>query len=248
VLAPDRATTLAPDWSPDGQRIAFHSFRDLNAELYVMNADGTGLQRLTHSWALDAGARWSPDGTRLAFLSDAAADELINDSVIDLSVIDMATGAITPATEGLGDVRWHDWDPTGNRICFIRGGMNGLGELWVVDLDTGEMELLFGGPVGLPSWSPDGKTIAIEIGYGVGGRQVAVLDLATGTLDTIGPGVYPSWSGDGTRLYATIDGETLVAYDLATGMATEVGPMPYGVASPDGEWIVFSADPNGARS
>src|SRR5439155_56572 len=64
-----------PSWSPDGSKIAFHSFRDAdgNDELYIMNADGTGLVRVTNDLAsgpYDAQPNWSPDGSRLAFVSD----------------------------------------------------------------------------------------------------------------------------------------------------------------------------------
>jgi Tol biopolymer transport system component len=66
------------DWSPDGRRIAF--YRQVNpasggyAELYVINANGSGLRRLT---ARELGSEnmylsWSPDGTRILFSSGAA--------------------------------------------------------------------------------------------------------------------------------------------------------------------------------
>jgi dipeptidyl aminopeptidase/acylaminoacyl peptidase len=54
-----------PVWSPDGRKVAFHSFDrpqwSGNADLYVMNADGSGLLRLTRD-AKVGGAVWSPDG------------------------------------------------------------------------------------------------------------------------------------------------------------------------------------------
>jgi dipeptidyl aminopeptidase/acylaminoacyl peptidase len=56
-----------PDFSPDGRRIVFTSNRDQQAEIYVMNANGSGQKRLTRragdDWAPDV----SPDGTRIAF-------------------------------------------------------------------------------------------------------------------------------------------------------------------------------------
>jgi TolB protein len=68
-------------WSPDGRRIAFASVRDRNGEqcydtcfykgeLYVMDADGTGLVRLTRNRGDDGAPSWSPDGRRIAFASD----------------------------------------------------------------------------------------------------------------------------------------------------------------------------------
>jgi Tol biopolymer transport system component len=70
-----------PAWSPDGTRIAFTSSRDrfgetcfhdcgTSSEIYVADADGTDLRRLTRSEADDGSPTWSPDGERIAFVSD----------------------------------------------------------------------------------------------------------------------------------------------------------------------------------
>lgn len=68
-------------YSPDGTKIAFVSVRDRNgeqcgsdecwyrAELYVMNADGSGMTRLTRNKGDEQSAAWSPDGGRIAFSS-----------------------------------------------------------------------------------------------------------------------------------------------------------------------------------
>jgi TolB protein len=57
----------SPAWSPDGTRIAFASTRDGNAEIYVMDADGRNVKRLTNHPAIDQDPAWSPDGRRIAF-------------------------------------------------------------------------------------------------------------------------------------------------------------------------------------
>ena len=49
---PGRPDVQAPAWSPDGRRIAYLSRREGSKELYVMNADGSGQQRLTPRDAL----------------------------------------------------------------------------------------------------------------------------------------------------------------------------------------------------
>ena len=59
-----------PAWSPDGTKLAFTSNRDGNAEIYVMNRDGSGVQRLTNHPMIDVTPTWSPTGTQLAFTSD----------------------------------------------------------------------------------------------------------------------------------------------------------------------------------
>jgi Tol biopolymer transport system component len=61
----------APAWSPDGRQIAFESTMDGGREIYVMNADGTNVRRITHNALWDEGPAWSPDGTKFAFSSGA---------------------------------------------------------------------------------------------------------------------------------------------------------------------------------
>ena len=74
-LTATRSSNSAPNWSPDGTKIAFESGRDrprshdFTPEIYTMNADGTGQTRLTRKgWYGDP--VWSPDGKRLAFSRD----------------------------------------------------------------------------------------------------------------------------------------------------------------------------------
>jgi Tol biopolymer transport system component len=65
-------TESAPAWSPDGSYLAFVACRECTtSDLYVMNADGSGVTRVTEDAALDGGSAWSPDGKTLAYHSDA---------------------------------------------------------------------------------------------------------------------------------------------------------------------------------
>jgi hypothetical protein len=65
-LTNNPALDQEPAWSPDGNRIAFHSDRDGNYEVYVMNADGTGQTNLTNNPAADDFPAWSPAATGTA--------------------------------------------------------------------------------------------------------------------------------------------------------------------------------------
>ena len=61
---------LTPDWSPDGQRIAFMTGRDGNLEIYHAKADGLDIVRLTDNPGVDGFPSWSPDSTTIAFHSE----------------------------------------------------------------------------------------------------------------------------------------------------------------------------------
>lgn len=66
-LTEGAATALNPAWSPDGQRIAFQTYRDGNLNIYVMNADGSNQRRLTDDPRVDGRPAWSPNGREIAF-------------------------------------------------------------------------------------------------------------------------------------------------------------------------------------
>ncbi len=61
----------APAWSPDGRRIAFHRYvgGGRNSEIFLMDAAGRGVRRLTSAPAEDLAPAWSPDGRRIIFVS-----------------------------------------------------------------------------------------------------------------------------------------------------------------------------------
>jgi TolB protein len=57
-LTNNAASDVNPGWSPDGKKIVFHSLRDGNREIYVMNADGSNPTRLTTDPTDDVGPDW----------------------------------------------------------------------------------------------------------------------------------------------------------------------------------------------
>ncbi|MFV1988170.1 MAG: TolB family protein [Gemmatimonadota bacterium] len=71
-----------PAWSPDGSKIAFASARSGDAEIWVMNADGSNQVNVTASPGVDEEPFWSPDGSRILFTSqrDGSPDIYVMDA------------------------------------------------------------------------------------------------------------------------------------------------------------------------
>src|SRR5439155_446622 len=70
VIANFRGSNSAPAWSPDGRRLAVTLSREGGSQIFLLNADGSGLRRLTSSAAIDTEPRFSGDGQWIYFTSD----------------------------------------------------------------------------------------------------------------------------------------------------------------------------------
>lgn len=92
----EATANFKPIWSPNGQQILFTSYRnDLtnmqNADLYVVNADGSGLRQLTFEASKDFSAQWSSDGIQIVFASD-------RDGNFEIYLLDVASARATRLT------------------------------------------------------------------------------------------------------------------------------------------------------
>jgi len=149
-----------PTWSPDGTRIAFCSFRDGNWEIYVMNADGTDQQRLTHNTWEDSAPSWSPDGERLAFVCRRTGEPEVMTMPVRVSGDEDAQNVSqSPTTTDA----FPAWSPDGARIVFCSSREGNWG-IYVADADGGNVQPVVETPGQhrWPRWSPDGQWIAFE--------------------------------------------------------------------------------------
>ncbi len=169
----------APSGSVGGL-IAFYSERDGNAEIYTMNADGSGLKRLTNNPADDTCPDWSPappeggtGGTRLVFVSDRDdpnPHKCFPKCNYEIYIMD-ADGSNqrrltdTPAAEG--HPVWSPAPPeggTGGRQIAFFSERDGNQEIYVINADGSNPRRLTNDPADdmRPSWSPGGQQIVFN--------------------------------------------------------------------------------------
>jgi TolB protein len=152
-----------PAWAPDGSRIVFQVVRAYeDAELYIAQADGNGLTRLTDNDTTDSEPAWSPDGTQVAFtrVMQPCTGAVCNFEIFVMNADGTNERRLTFHSDQDGDP---NWSPDGRRIVWSRYGMvtTGTTETLVMNADgTDQRSFVPAAMGGEPAWSPDGRQIA----------------------------------------------------------------------------------------
>lgn len=153
-----------PSWSPDGKRLLWSSLRDLNLELYVVEAGATldiaNATRLTRDGGRDWFGAWSPDGASIAFASDRDGNDNEN-----LFIVPSAGGETVRLTDSPFDDIRAMWSADGTRIAYVhdlddRALREGRMLIYVVPAEGGTPAPLEGVFISAPITSPDGAFIA----------------------------------------------------------------------------------------
>jgi TolB protein len=135
-----------PDWSPDGTRILFtrHGVDDphgnsVTAEIHVMNADGSGLTRLTFNDEEERGPDWSPDGTRIAFA--CRRGPVVNPTAgrtAEICVMNADGSSLVQLTFNSVPDLTPTWSLDGTQIVFVRT-VSGRQQLFRMNADGTEV-------------------------------------------------------------------------------------------------------------
>jgi Tol biopolymer transport system component len=144
-------------YSPDGRSIVFTSFRDGDAEIYIMDADGRNPRRITRAKGYDGGPFFSPDGKRIIYRSDRKNNDLLQ------LYVNNTEGTAERALTDNEFVNWGPyWHPDGRHIIYAtsRHGHQNY-ELYLMDVENRQEERITyqEGFDGLPVFSPDGKRL-----------------------------------------------------------------------------------------
>lgn len=191
-----------PVWAPlcGVRKLAFVSDRDGNEEIYLMNADGKGQQRLTNSPAADTDPDWSPAGDAVVFQS-------LRNGNWDIYRVDITGRNLLQLTNDGADEVDPAWSPDGRWIAF-RSNRAGTWDIYIIPADGGDaIRVSAAGNNAQAVWSPSSERLAYHSDRD-GNWEIYVGDITTGeetrvTFDDA-KSQWPTWSCVGDSVvYAT---------------------------------------------
>jgi TolB protein len=188
-----RGTNSSPAWSPDGSQIAFMSSQGGEPEIYVSDADGSHLHKITFAAGVNTSPAWNPKtGKQIIFVSDRGGDPVLYLANSDGSNVEKVD------VEGKGYVVDPAWSPNGQLLTFSWRRPSGNFDIYIMDIVSRQIVELTrdAGRNERPSWAPDGRHIVFESTRN-GTRQIWTV-LADGSLPKQltyeGQSESPNWS------------------------------------------------------
>jgi Tol biopolymer transport system component len=210
---------LAPAWGPDGNRIAFHSRRNGNFDIWFIQPDGGSPTQLTTSSLDEAHPSWSLDGKRIAYIRHSEGADRGMGDLFFINTDGSNNTRITNDNTMKFDVTW---TPDGNHLVYSEmtgTPANPQVAIWQVNIRTKKRQKLISDVAGGVSVNQAGTLLALDSpDMGAARRQVFVRrlyiwDMAKKTLTPLKTDFirswFPAWSPDGTWLafYAGKKGE-----------------------------------------
>ncbi len=147
-----RGSNSAPAWTPDGRQLAAVLTKDGGSQIYLMNADGTNLRRITFSGGIDTEPFFTPDGQSIYFTSDRGGSPQIYRMPVS------GGEAVRISFEGDYNVSPRV-SPDGKTLAYI-SRVSGRFQLMAMDLESKQVQTLTDGQRDeSPSFAPNGRII-----------------------------------------------------------------------------------------
>lgn len=246
---PDSTKVKGLAWVPDLKAFSAVLSLDGQEDLYLLDAQGNVMRRLTSTTGAEGSVAYSRAAARFAFTC--------TDLDLDICSVSAQGGEILNLSNHPSREDAPNWSPSGEQILFV-SNRSGVPDVWIIDRDGADPKnlTLTGQPHGFPRWSPDGGSILFTSQRDFN-WEVYVMDADSGNPVNLtnhpSRDIDPQWSPDGEyiafRSNRNGDEEIYVMAADGTGLINVTnlpGSDEYVFTwSPDGETILYTSEADG---
>ncbi len=188
---------LFPDWSPDGNRLAYCSYGKRSLNIYSLDISTRKRKTISERPGLNTTPAYSPDGKTIA-------TSLSFNSQSDLYLMNPDGRNLRRLTTSSAIDISPSWSPSGRQLAFV-SDRTGTPQVYIINADGTDLRrLTFEGSYNTsPAWSPQGDLVAFVQRQPGGSNQVCVTNIIGDTylrLTSRGNNEDPCWSSDGLHI------------------------------------------------
>lgn len=193
---------MSPSWAPDGKRIAYVSFENRHAGIYLQNVLTGARQLISEFPGINGAPAWSRDGRKLAVVLSKSGSP-------NIYLMDINTRALTQLTNDFYINTEPVFSPNGRQLLFTSNRSGGP-QIYQLDLQSKNVSrITFDGDYNArPSFTPDGSHVAM-IHKVAGVYKIGMLDLDSGNVrilnGTSGDSASPSVAPNGSMVLYELD-------------------------------------------